>query len=86
MEKTLDKKELLASSPVRFFEPTGAALDEGEIGLLTAKKGLGKTSILVQFGIDTLLKDTRQKKIVITEKGKKFKKDLLKKYKNLKND
>lgn len=57
MEKTLDKKELLASSPVRFFEPTGAALDEGEIGLLTAKKGLGKTSILVQFGIDTLLKD-----------------------------
>lgn len=36
--------------------------------------------------IDTLLKDTRQKKIVITEKGKKFKKDLLKKYKNLKND
>lgn len=57
MEKTLDKKELLASSPVRFFEPTGAALEEGEIGLLTAKKGLGKTSILVQFGIDTLLKD-----------------------------
>lgn len=57
MEKTLDKKELLASSPVRFFEPTSAALDEGEIGLLTAKKGLGKTSILVQFGIDTLLKD-----------------------------
>lgn len=57
MEKTLDKIELLASSPVRFFEPTGAALDEGEIGLLTAKKGLGKTSILVQFGIDTLLKD-----------------------------
>ena len=53
----MDKKELLASSPVRFFEPTGAALDEGEIGLLTAKKGLGKTSILVQFGIDTLLKD-----------------------------
>ena len=29
--------------------------------------------------IDTLLKDTRQKKIVITEKGKKFKKNLLKK-------
>ncbi|HJJ03166.1 MAG: hypothetical protein V8R26_05370 [Clostridia bacterium] len=36
--------------------------------------------------IDTLLEDTRQKKIVITEKGKKFKKNLLKKYKNLKND
>ena len=29
--------------------------------------------------IDTLLEDTRQKKIVITEKGKKFKKNLLKK-------
>ena len=32
--------------------------------------------------IDTLLEDTRQKKIVITVKGKKFKKNLLKKYKN----
>ena len=29
--------------------------------------------------IDTLLENTRQKKIVITEKGKKFKKNLLKK-------
>ena len=27
------------------------------MGLITAKKGLGKTSILVQFGIDTLLND-----------------------------
>lgn len=53
----MDKTELLASSPVRFFEPTGASLATGEIGLVTAKKGLGKTSILVQFGIDTLLKD-----------------------------
>ena len=58
MEKTLDKIELLASSPVRFFEPTGAALDEGEIGLLTAKKGWEKSSFnAINPGIDTLLKD-----------------------------
>lgn len=53
----MDKKDLLSSSPVRYFEPTGAALSNGEIGLITAKKGLGKTSVLVQFGIDALLSD-----------------------------
>lgn len=53
----MDKKDLLLSSPVRYFDSTKANLSAGEIGLITAKKGLGKTSILVQFGIDTLLKD-----------------------------
>lgn len=53
----MDKKELLSQSPVRYFDVTNASLKEGEMGLITAKKGLGKTSILVQFGIDTLLDD-----------------------------
>lgn len=53
----MDKSNLLSSSPVRYFDSTKATLNPGEIGLITAKKGLGKTSILVQFGIDTLLKD-----------------------------
>ena len=53
----MDKKDLIAHSPVRYFDATNAALKEGEMGLVTAKKGLGKTSILVQFGIDTLLND-----------------------------
>ena len=54
----MEKKDLIAHSPVRYFDnATSAALKDGEMGLVTAKKGLGKTSILVQFGIDSLLND-----------------------------
>lgn len=53
----MDKKDLIAHSPVRYFDGTNASLKAGEMGLVTAKKGLGKTSILVQFGIDSLLND-----------------------------
>jgi len=54
----MEKKDLIEHSPVRFFDnATKAGLNAGELGLITAKKGLGKTSVLVQFGIDTLLKD-----------------------------
>ena len=53
----MDKKDLIAHSPVRYFDVTKAGLKDGEMGLITAKKGLGKTSILVQFGIDNLLND-----------------------------
>lgn len=54
----MEKKDLIEHSPVRLFDAaTKAGLKAGEIGLVTAKKGLGKTSILVQFGIDTLLND-----------------------------
>ncbi len=54
----MEKKDLIAHSPVRYFDnATSAGLKDGEMGLVTAKKGLGKTSILVQFGIDSLLND-----------------------------
>lgn len=54
----MEKKDLIDCSPVRFFDNVSKAmLKEGEMGLITAKKGLGKTSVLVQFGIDCLLKD-----------------------------
>lgn len=54
----MEKKDLIEHSPVRFFDKaTNANLKKGQIGLITAKKGLGKTSILVQFGIDSLLND-----------------------------
>ena len=53
----MDKKDLIAHSPVRYFDATNASLKAGQMGLITAKKGLGKTSILVQFGIDSLLND-----------------------------
>lgn len=54
----MEKKDLIEHSPVRFFDKaTNASLTAGQMGLITAKKGLGKTSILVQFGIDSLLSD-----------------------------
>jgi archaellum biogenesis ATPase FlaH len=50
------KEDLFDHSPIRIFDKiTDGGLKEGEIGLVTSKKGLGKTSILVQFGMDTLL-------------------------------
>lgn len=54
----MEKKDFIDFSPVRYFDKaTTASLKAGELGLITAKKGLGKTSVLVQFGIDELLKD-----------------------------
>jgi len=50
------KQDLIERSPVRNFEKAlGGALKAGEIGVIASRKGLGKTSILVQLGIDKLL-------------------------------
>ncbi|MBP3608579.1 MAG: hypothetical protein J6J11_09730 [Treponema sp.] len=52
------KQDLYEKSPIRLFdEATDGGIKAGEIALVTSKKGLGKTSVLVQFGMDTLLKD-----------------------------
>lgn len=52
------KEDLLDLSPVRIYDAaSNGGLKAGEMGLVTAKKGLGKTSVLVQFAIDSLLKD-----------------------------
>ena len=52
------KQELIERSPVRFLEKSAnGGLAAGEIGVLTSKKGLGKTSVLVQFGLDMLLQE-----------------------------
>lgn len=52
------KQELIDRSPVRSFEKAiNGGLQAGEIGVLTSRKGLGKTSVLVQFGLDVLLQD-----------------------------
>ena len=53
----MEKKDLIEYSPVQYFEKVSPALKDGEMGLVTAKKGLGKTSVLVQFGLDSLVKD-----------------------------
>lgn len=50
------KQELVDRSPVRFLEKvTEGGLQAGELGVLSSKKGLGKTSVLVQLGLDKLL-------------------------------
>ncbi|MBR0486958.1 MAG: hypothetical protein IJJ70_04530 [Treponema sp.] len=51
------KQDLYEKSPVRLFDEVTGGIKTGEIALVTSKKGLGKTSVLVQFGMDTLLKD-----------------------------
>lgn len=54
----MKKEDLISLSPIRIYDSvTNGGLKEGEMGLVTAKKGLGKTSVLVQFGIDSLLKE-----------------------------
>ncbi len=51
----MQKSDYYDYSPVRIFDKcTDGGLKTGEIGLVTAKKGLGKTSVLVQFGMDLL--------------------------------
>lgn len=50
------KQELYERSPIRAFDAvTEGGLKAGQLGLVTAKKGLGKTSVLVQYGMDVLL-------------------------------
>lgn len=54
----MEKKDLFDKSPIRLFDTAAdGGLKAGELGLVTAKKGLGKTSVLIQFGMDTLLQD-----------------------------
>lgn len=50
-------QELFDRSPIRLFDKITGGMKAGELALLTARKGLGKTSVLVQFGVDALLKD-----------------------------
>jgi archaellum biogenesis ATPase FlaH len=55
-ETSMVKQDLIDRSPVRNFEKSlGGGVKAGEIGVIASKKGLGKTSILVQLGIDKLL-------------------------------
>ena len=54
----MEKQDLIDRSPVRFLEKaTNGGLQEGEVAIITSKKGLGKTSVLVQIGLDALFQD-----------------------------
>jgi hypothetical protein len=50
------KNELVDRSPVRVFEKSiHGGLKAGEIGIIAAPSGIGKTSVLVQIALDKLL-------------------------------
>ena len=50
------KQELIDRSSVRFLDKAlNGGIKAGEIGVLTSKKGVGKTSVLVQIGFDKLI-------------------------------
>ncbi|MCL1927980.1 MAG: hypothetical protein FWG07_04210 [Treponema sp.] len=50
------KEELIRRSPVRIFEKSiHGGLKAGEIGIIAAPSGIGKTSVLVQIALDKLL-------------------------------
>jgi hypothetical protein len=50
------KDELISRSPVRvFMKSIHGGLQPGEVGLIAAPSGIGKTSVLVQIALDKLL-------------------------------
>jgi hypothetical protein len=50
------KQELIQRSPVRIFEKSiHGGLKPGEVGIIAAPSGIGKTSVLVQIALDKLL-------------------------------
>jgi len=50
------KEELIAKSPVRILEKSiEGGLKAGNIGVIASRKGVGKTSVLVQLALDKLL-------------------------------
>lgn len=52
------KQDLIDVSPAKLLnDVTGGGLKTGSMGLVTSKKGLGKTSVLVQIAIDSLIND-----------------------------
>ncbi|MDR0389022.1 MAG: hypothetical protein LBH73_03045 [Spirochaetaceae bacterium] len=54
------KEELISRSPVRVFEKSiHGGLKAGELGVIAAPKGTGKTSVLVQIALDKLLQDKK---------------------------
>ncbi len=51
------KNDLIYRNPLRLVsEETGRILKEGELGVVLARAGVGKTSLLVQLALDSLLR------------------------------
>lgn len=54
------KKDLILKNPLRALEPeTGLNAAPHRLGLVIARRGVGKTALLVQFALDSLLRGNR---------------------------
>jgi KaiC/GvpD/RAD55 family RecA-like ATPase len=54
------KQELVQRSPVRIFEKSiHGGLGPGELGIISSRSGVGKTSVLVQLALDKLLQSQK---------------------------
>jgi KaiC/GvpD/RAD55 family RecA-like ATPase len=54
------KKELIQRSPIRILEKSiHGGLGKGNLGVFTARKGVGKTACLVHVAVDKLLRDQK---------------------------
>jgi hypothetical protein len=74
------KKDLILKNPLRAWEPeTGRNTAEPRMGLVVAPRGSGKTAVLVQFALDSLLRGNRVVHVSIgqsLEKTKEWYEDL----------
>ena len=62
------KEELIQRSPVRLFmDSIHGGLKSGELGVIAAPSGLGKTSVLVQIALDKLLQGKKVIHISFTQ-------------------
>jgi len=67
------KKELILQNPLRFLEnETGDILLEGGFGAVLARAGVGKTAILVQLALNTILKGKKVLHISLDDPVKKL--------------
>ena len=74
------KKDLILKNPLRAWEPdTGRNTATPRMGLVVAPRGSGKTAVLVQFALDSLLRGNRVVHVSIgqsLEKTKEWYEDL----------
>jgi len=53
-------QELVQKSPIRTFEKSiNGPLENGELGVIAAPSGIGKTAVLVQIALDKLMQDKK---------------------------
>jgi hypothetical protein len=63
----MQKEELIKNNPLRVLNPLDETLPDHRMGLVMARAGLGKTAILVQIAMDSMLRDQKVLHVSIGE-------------------